>query len=106
MQAPRNTYTVREGSLEEKMEEEGAAESSATGRPEATGRLILYSRRTTDDTGRPTSPRHRTSDAYRKSGATDPEAKRQTTNADRTFDATCPEKNQRTSDARRTSGPS
>ena len=33
--------------MEEKMEEEGAAKSTATGRPEASGRLTLYSAQTT-----------------------------------------------------------
>jgi len=33
VQAPRNTYTIREGSLEEKTEEDGAAEVTAAGHP-------------------------------------------------------------------------
>ena len=42
-------YTIREGSMEEKTEEEGAAKSTATERPEAAGRPTLYSRRMTDE---------------------------------------------------------
>jgi len=48
VKAPRNTDTIRQGSMEEKTEE-GAAKSTSTGRPEAAGRPTLYSRWTTDE---------------------------------------------------------
>ena len=48
MRAQVYNYTIREGSMEAKTEDEGAAESTAIGRPEATGRPTLYSARMTD----------------------------------------------------------
>ena len=65
MQAPRNTYTIREGSLEEKTEEDGAAEVTAAGHP-APARTsgaspdIRRPARTSDasaEAGHPASPR-------------------------------------------------
>ena len=99
MQAARNAYTIREGSVEEKTElQQSYSHQTSDDPPDVQRENALTSQKKRKqctlqrpddrrDTGRPTHYSARTTDRYRKS------------------DDTCPEKKRQKFDALRTSGP-